>query len=375
MKKNLHILVAVVCAFLLTTSFISAQDIDNGEIGITISTYGRLRVHSPSVDNNMQIDRFSPLAGGNQYQVFDYTNDSENVDSLRLVENPQYSDLELYISCDNSYNDPPIPPSVEVKYNIYAWNSGGYVVAKFTFINRETEALEIKPGFELIPIIDGSYGFEKIQWDGSANLLSVYRGIFSTQVGFKCLNEELVGAPTIMWYDGYNSSDTTLYNWLYSTDFTGVFSSDENGPVNFQSFASKVMQPNEEREIFFAIAVGANSTQMTNNINQAAAKYDEIVTGVRDLDSSIPENYALDQNYPNPFNPSTKLSFSIPREEFVSLVVYNSVGEIVARLIEEGLSAGSYEYNFKAENLSSGVYFYYLRAGDFVANRKMLLIK
>jgi hypothetical protein len=375
MKKVLHNLMAVVCAFLILTPFVSAQNFDNGEIGITLSSYGRLRVHSPSIDNNMQIDRLSPLAGGNLNQVFDYLNDADNVDSLRLVANPQVSDVELYMSVDNNYNDPAFPPDVEVKYNIYGWTSGGFVLAKFTFINRGAEALEIKPGFEMIPKIDGSYGFEKIEWKSSSKTLEVYRGIFSTRVGFKCFNEDLTGAPTIMWFDGYNASDTALYNWLHSTDFTGVFSSDDNGPVSFQSFASQMMQPNEERELYFGIAVGANAAELETNLAVAEIKYTEIVTSVRELGNTIPDDYSLAQNYPNPFNPSTKINFDLPNEGFVSLKVYNAVGEIVADLVSSNLGAGSYEYEFNAAGLSSGIYFYTLKTGSFAASRKMLLIK
>lgn len=99
-------------------------------------------------------------------------------------------------------------------------------------------------------------------------------------------------------------------------------------------------------------------------------------TGLEQTEGNeIPESYSLQQNYPNPFNPSTTIKFSVPEQGMVSLIVYNSLGQEVARLVNEQLSVGAYEYNFDASNLSSGVYIYSLRANNFVQTNKMLLLK
>jgi len=88
-----------------------------------------------------------------------------------------------------------------------------------------------------------------------------------------------------------------------------------------------------------------------------------------------PQTFALNQNYPNPFNPETVISFSIPKTEEVSLVVYNLIGEEVARLIDESKHSGNYTVEWNASNVASGIYFYRLQAGDFVLTRKMVLLK
>jgi hypothetical protein len=90
---------------------------------------------------------------------------------------------------------------------------------------------------------------------------------------------------------------------------------------------------------------------------------------------SIPEEYNLAQNYPNPFNPSTTIHFSVPSSEFVTLKVFDVIGNEVATLVNEEKPAGSYEVNFSASQLSSGIYFYKLQTSSFVETRKMILLK
>jgi hypothetical protein len=98
-----------------------------------------------------------------------------------------------------------------------------------------------------------------------------------------------------------------------------------------------------------------------------------IPTNITGID--IVEEYYLQQNYPNPFNPSTKIKYQIPETGFVSLKVIDVLGNEVVDLVNENKSTGSYEVKFDASDLPTGVYFYTLRAGDFVNTKKMLLIK
>jgi hypothetical protein len=85
--------------------------------------------------------------------------------------------------------------------------------------------------------------------------------------------------------------------------------------------------------------------------------------------------YVLGQNYPNPFNPTTTISYQIPKNGLVSLVVYDALGTEVATLVNEEKTQGKYSIEFNALNLPSGVYFYTLRAGDFVSTKKLILMK
>lgn len=85
--------------------------------------------------------------------------------------------------------------------------------------------------------------------------------------------------------------------------------------------------------------------------------------------------FKLAQNYPNPFNPSTTIKYSIPSSEFVTLKVYDILGNEVSTLVNEEKPAGNYEVNFNALNLPSGAYFYRLQTGSLVETKKMILLK
>ncbi len=91
--------------------------------------------------------------------------------------------------------------------------------------------------------------------------------------------------------------------------------------------------------------------------------------------SSIAKEFSLSQNYPNPFNPNTKINFSIPKSDYVSLRVYDMLGREVKVLVSENLSAGEYQTDFNAKGLASGMYYYSLRAGEYVDVKKMVLVK
>ena len=101
---------------------------------------------------------------------------------------------------------------------------------------------------------------------------------------------------------------------------------------------------------------------------------DTTLTDVTD-ENELPKEFSLSQNYPNPFNPSTKISWQSPIGSWQTLKVYDVLGNEVAKLVDEYRNAGSYDLNFDASKLSSGVYFYQLKAENNIETRKMILIK
>ena len=94
----------------------------------------------------------------------------------------------------------------------------------------------------------------------------------------------------------------------------------------------------------------------------------------------VPTSYALNQNYPNPFNPSTEIAFALPQSGHVTLTVYNILGQAVKTLADEEMSAGPHQVTWDGSAnggsvAASGIYFYRLQANDFVATKKMTLLK
>ncbi len=109
-----------------------------------------------------------------------------------------------------------------------------------------------------------------------------------------------------------------------------------------------------------------------------AANSTGTIVGVEENNPSITYKFELKQNYPNPFNPTTTINYSIPTGKInsnVQLKIYDVLGEEVATLVNEKQTAGNYNINFDASNLTSGIYFYKLSVGSFVQTRKMILIK
>jgi hypothetical protein len=100
-----------------------------------------------------------------------------------------------------------------------------------------------------------------------------------------------------------------------------------------------------------------------------------VITGIPEIQSNLPEEFALRQNYPNPFNPRTTINYELPSTLVVDLSVYNLLGQRVARLINERQEAGYHQAEWDASGISSGVYFYKIQAGDFLAVKKMILLR
>jgi Secretion system C-terminal sorting domain len=114
---------------------------------------------------------------------------------------------------------------------------------------------------------------------------------------------------------------------------------------------------------------------------------DTTLTGIDDEENPIASEFKLEQNFPNPFNPSTKIKFTIPnviasgakQSQLITLKVYDILGNEIATLVNEELSAGEYEVEFNSSAIehhpSSGIYFYQLKAGEFIQTKKMILLK
>ncbi len=125
---------------------------------------------------------------------------------------------------------------------------------------------------------------------------------------------------------------------------------------------------------------GNNTIKLTVSSSNGGPNLDYVnvavgLTGIKDISSDLPDNFTLSQNYPNPFNPTTTIQYDLPESGYCSLKVYNSLGQEVASLVDGNKSAGSYNVNFDASNLASGIYIYRLSGSNVNLIRKMLLLK
>ncbi len=119
------------------------------------------------------------------------------------------------------------------------------------------------------------------------------------------------------------------------------------------------------------------------NFGYAAAGYNAVffikvapeITAIEENPSVYVNDYQLLQNYPNPFNPKTTIEFSIPKNEFVTLIIYNLLGQEVVTLVSEKLMSGSYKYTWDASGFASGVYYYKIGASEFQQVKKLILMK
>lgn len=152
-------------------------------------------------------------------------------------------------------------------------------------------------------------------------------------------------------------------------------------PLSYQWYLDDNLKSDEENFLLNSasfisgseLKVRVNVSNPSNSVNYEWNVLIASPTPVEDKYTAI--DYNLAQNYPNPFNPSTNITYSIPEQSHVILKIFNVIGQEVATLVDEFKSPGKYEADFYAENLSGGIYFAYINAGNYTSTIKMTLIK
>ncbi|MEN8193708.1 MAG: T9SS type A sorting domain-containing protein [Bacteroidota bacterium] len=139
------------------------------------------------------------------------------------------------------------------------------------------------------------------------------------------------------------------------------------------------------KELEILVRIGAyapyNKTYLLDDITIADSTGYSYIVGVDNITGIVPEEYELSQNYPNPFNPSTTIRYALPTESKVSILIYNTLGQKLATLVNTNKAAGNHEIVFNANNLPSGVYFYNIMAHssdgkkEYINTKKLLLLK
>jgi hypothetical protein len=210
---------------------------------------------------------------------------------------------------------------------------------------------------------------------------NVARGL--TTNGYPIINP-ITNQPTVFPYSG---DPVTGQGWLY--DFP------VSGGAGFVFFSGPfTLAPNDTQWAMIAVIPGLGESNL-NSITQMRRKaeilhslpYDSLAFGVLgypitdvEIDKApLVLGFKLEQNYPNPFNPTTNIRFRISDFEYVTLKVYDVLGNEIATLVNEELPAGEYEVEFNTSSInhqpSSGIYFYQLKSGEFIQTRKMVYLK
>jgi len=168
----------------------------------------------------------------------------------------------------------------------------------------------------------------------------------------------------------YNSLDSliTFAETLIESDYT---------PDSWNEFTTSLTGAKESmmNNYSYLVSTGDALENAFNNLDSSIKQLDDNTTSVDNFDNKLPDDFSLMQNYPNPFNPTTTIVFSLPHSTQVKLVVFDVMGKTIAELVNGNYNAGRHKVNFNANGISSGIYFYRLEAGNFSANKKLLLLK
>jgi photosystem II stability/assembly factor-like uncharacterized protein len=227
-----------------------------------------------------------------------------------------------------------------------------------------------------------------LTWTSSATTFQTSRG-----VSFTDMDNGVVAGEEINWTtDGGNSwftKTSQLSGEVVSTSASGqipgkfffvtgneVYITNNNGDDFTLNFSQTETLNFIDMDV---IQVGENHwiTGYTVGDNGTISKYKELylVTDVKYDHAFTPGSFSLEQNYPNPFNPNTRIRYNIEEMGLVTLKIYDVLGNEVMILVNEEKPSGSYEVNFIASSLTSGIYFYQLKVGSFIETKKMVLLK
>lgn len=218
----------------------------------------------------------------------------------------------------------------------------------------------------------GSYHSMLIKTDTNGNVIwsKTFLG-GGTSRGYEVLQVNGGGYVFLASASGFGAGNYDLY--LVKTDANGNSGCNENDTT-----ASEITPGTAIVSPAIFISSGGTATNPATVVKSGGMVNTLCTTvGVNEDEGSlnIPLEYKLEQNFPNPFNPSTQIHFSLPSAEFVTLKVFDVLGNEVATLMNEEKPTGSYEVEFNASKLSSGIYLYKLSTGTFVQTRKMILVK
>ena len=311
---------------------------------------------------------------------------------------PGVSDQDGSVTYDDqSAMSPPI--GLRVHQQSYQWSAqtrDDFIVFKYTIRNLGTNGnlsnVFVSPWLDPDVTVQTAADNDRVGYDSQRRMIYV-NDSQNNPGGY--IGLKLLGAGktphTVHAYNIDQDPDTDEARYQYLANGTITIPTEINDYRVLLTAPPFSLTAGDSATVAYGIVMGIDLSELQVHADTLEAIYGSIRTGVAASRSDqIPTSYALAQNYPNPFNPGTKIEFALPRQSFVTLKVYNLFGEEVATLVEKNLSAGFHQVNWEAGELSSGVYFYRLQAGDpatgfpnksgqagqgFAETRKLVLVK
>lgn len=218
--------------------------------------------------------------------------------------------------------------------------------------------------------------------------------IYCTSSGFQAGQQMILGSPFFNYYqlkswffpiitDAYVSSlsvalkktNDSIKVMLDPTAGTGSNPNKDSATVGDTSKNVTLALNNGLRQGSYYLFYAVFNKDTANQTSLYCRTRLHFTSDIRSISNAVSDNFNLYQNYPNPFNPTTKIKFDIPKQSDVKLIIFDAVGREVKNITQDNLTAGSYEYEFKGESLSSGIYYFKLQANEFSKTMKMVLVK
>lgn len=283
--------------------------------------------------------------------------------------------------------------NIETHLNTYSYSSvedEDYIILEYKMINKsQTDYTNMHAGLYFdwdLPESDyenniaaydqvNNFGYV-YNTSGASNIRSAIALISGNQYNYYAIhNYGLDGGVSVNDASGYTTEEkwTTLSNGLNKiiTDKADISNVISGGPYNINQ--------GDTLKIAFVIAAAEDSTKLPQIVMNSRTKYQQILTSVENENVVLPEKFELSQNYPNPFNPGTIISYSLPEKSDVVIRIYNSLGELLGTIEQGTKESGNHQVSFNGKQLTSGIYFYQLKAiaanNTFTDTKKMLLIK
>jgi len=329
---------------------------------ITVGADGANSVYAVDVDGDGNIDVLS--ASRYDDKIAWYENDgNENFISHTITTNANYAVSVHAIDVDGDGDMDVLSASSSDDKIAWYENDGNENFSQHTIVTDALGAISVYAvdvdGDGDIDVLSASYLDDKIAWyENLTPPIPVELTSFTASTS--------QGKVTLNWTTATetNNSGFEIERKLENYDWEKIgFVEGHGTTTEIQSYQ------------FIDNIIDIQATSLSYRLKQidydGSYEYSDVV----EVKNLAPTDFALHQNYPNPFNPVTTISYSLPVKSQVGLVVYNTLGESVTQLVNEEKEPGRYEVEFDATELTSGIYFYRLQAGNFVVTKKMVLMK